>query len=162
MLKTVVERCFIFFLYIFLGPHLQPVEVPRVGVSLELQLPAYATATAMPDPSHICDLHHRLWQHRILNPLNKARDRTPILMDPSRVLNPLSHHGNSECCFNILTWAVALWNVKSTKNKMNSYGHQPFPQHLSCLILIPLNKVVVQIKLNEIIHVRSFLYACHV
>lgn len=31
-------------------------EVPRLGVELELQLPAYATATATPDPSHICNL----------------------------------------------------------------------------------------------------------
>ena len=30
-------------------------EVPRLGVELELKLPAYATATAMPDPSHIYD-----------------------------------------------------------------------------------------------------------
>ena len=33
-------------------------EVPRVGVILELQLAAYATATAMPDLSHVCDLYH--------------------------------------------------------------------------------------------------------
>ena len=31
-------------------------EVPRLGVELELQLLAYTTVTAMPDPSHICDL----------------------------------------------------------------------------------------------------------
>ena len=30
-------------------------EVPRPGVELELQLPAYATATAAPDLSPICD-----------------------------------------------------------------------------------------------------------
>ena len=30
---------------------------PRLGVESELQLPTYATAIAMPDPSHICDLH---------------------------------------------------------------------------------------------------------
>ena len=33
-------------------------EVPRPGVELELQLPAYITATSMPDPSCICDLRH--------------------------------------------------------------------------------------------------------
>ena len=32
-------------------------EVPRLGVELELQLPTYATATAISDLSHICDLH---------------------------------------------------------------------------------------------------------
>jgi len=29
---------------------MQYAEVPRVGVESELQLPAYSTATAMPDP----------------------------------------------------------------------------------------------------------------
>ena len=39
-------------------------EVPRLGAEYELHLPAYntatamATATAMQDPSHVCDLHH--------------------------------------------------------------------------------------------------------
>ena len=32
---------------------------------------------------------------RSFNPLSKARDWTPILMDTSLVLNPLSHNGNS-------------------------------------------------------------------
>ena len=35
-------------------------EVPGLGVESELQLLAYtkATATAIADPSHVCDLHH--------------------------------------------------------------------------------------------------------
>ena len=41
-----------------LGPHPQHMEVPRLEIKLELQLPAYMTATPMPDLSHICDLHH--------------------------------------------------------------------------------------------------------
>jgi len=44
-----------------------PMEVSRQGVKLELQLWAYTTAMAMPDPSHICNLHHSSWQHWILN-----------------------------------------------------------------------------------------------
>ena len=55
-----------FFLFIcflhFLGPHLRHVEVPRVEVQSELQLPAHAMATAMQDLSYVCDLHHRSWQ----------------------------------------------------------------------------------------------------
>ena len=39
--------------FVFLGLHLQRMEVPRLGVELELQLPAYPTATATPDLSHI-------------------------------------------------------------------------------------------------------------
>ena len=60
-------------------------EVPRLGVDLELQLLAYATAIAMGDPSHVCDLHHSSRQHRIFNSMSEARDRTCILMDPSQV-----------------------------------------------------------------------------
>ena len=79
------------FIYLFIcllsfsGPHLEHVEVPRLGVIVELWLPAYARATAMPDPSHTCDLHHSSEQHRILNPLNEAGDRTCNLMVPSRI-----------------------------------------------------------------------------
>ena len=54
-------------------------EVPRLGVTSELQLPAYATATATPDPSCVFELHPSLQQRWILNPLSKARDPTHIL-----------------------------------------------------------------------------------
>ena len=37
----------------FLGPRLQHMEVPRLGVKSGLQLPVYATATAMLDPTCI-------------------------------------------------------------------------------------------------------------
>ena len=47
-------------------------EVPRLGVELELQPPAYTTAT--PDLSHVCDLYHSSWQCWILNLLSKAGD----------------------------------------------------------------------------------------
>ena len=47
---------FCFFFFLFLWPHLQLMEVPRLGVELELQLLAYATAPlAMLDLSHIYD-----------------------------------------------------------------------------------------------------------
>ena len=73
--------------FVFLGPHSQHVEVPRLGVQSELQLRAYARATAMPDPSHVCDLHHSSQQHWILNPLRKARDGTCILMETSWIVS---------------------------------------------------------------------------
>ena len=60
----------IFLSFVFLGPHLQHMEVPRLGVESELQLPAYARATATPDLSHVCIQHHSSWQRWILNPLN--------------------------------------------------------------------------------------------
>ena len=37
----------------FLGPHLRHMEVPRLGIKSELRLPAYTTAAAMQDLSHI-------------------------------------------------------------------------------------------------------------
>ena len=42
----------------FLGPHLQHMEVPRLGFELERHPPAYTTATAAPGPSCTCDLLH--------------------------------------------------------------------------------------------------------
>ena len=46
------------FFLVFLGPHLRHMEVPKLGVDLELQPLAYATATAMQALSRICGLHH--------------------------------------------------------------------------------------------------------
>ena len=57
----------------------------QAGGPIEAVATAYTTATAMQDPSHICDLHCNSWQCWILKPLSKARDQTCILMDPSRV-----------------------------------------------------------------------------
>ena len=53
-----------------------------------------ACTTAMPDLSHVCNLHHNSWQHWILDSLSKARDRTHVLMDTSQVLNPLRYNRN--------------------------------------------------------------------
>ena len=54
-------------------------EVLGQRVESELQLPAYTIATAVRDPSCVCDLQHSSWQHQILNPLSEARDQTCIL-----------------------------------------------------------------------------------
>ena len=81
-------QCFLFvclFLFCFLGQHLQHMEVPRLGVESELQLPAYTMATATQDPSLVCDLHHSSRQCWILNPLIEARDGACILMDASQI-----------------------------------------------------------------------------
>ena len=63
------------------GLHLEHMEVPMLGAELELQLPAYTTAT--PDPRCIRDLSS--WQRWILNPLNWVGDETHVLMDTSGV-----------------------------------------------------------------------------
>ena len=56
-------------------------EVPRLGVESELQLQAYTTATATPDPSRICNLCRSLWQPGTLNPLREKGDRARSLTD---------------------------------------------------------------------------------
>ena len=56
-------------------------EVPRIGVELELQLPASTTAIAVRDPSSICDLRYSSQICWILTLLSEARDQTYILMD---------------------------------------------------------------------------------
>ena len=56
-------------------------EVLRLRVESELQLPAYTTATAMQDPSQP-NLRPtpQLTAMLILNPLREARDQTHVLM----------------------------------------------------------------------------------
>ena len=71
-------------------------EVPRLRVESELQLPTYTTATAVQDPSHICDLYHASWQCWMLSLMSNATDPAHTLRDTGRVLNPLSHNGNSQ------------------------------------------------------------------
>ena len=66
--------------FVFLGLPLHHMKVARPGVKSELQLLVYTTATAMPDPSHVCNLCHSSRQYWILNPLSKARERTRVLM----------------------------------------------------------------------------------
>ena len=74
-----------FFFFVFLGPHSQHMEVPRLGVKSELQLPASTRATATEDLSRVCDLHQSAQQPRILNPLSEARNRTCNLVIPSQI-----------------------------------------------------------------------------
>ena len=110
-------------------------EVLKLGVELELQLPAYTTATATPDLSHICDLYHSSWQCQILNQLSETMDCTRVLMNTSQVLNLLSHNGYSHriifihssgqlVCFPVLAVVnsaagvpvVAQWLMNPTRN----------------------------------------------
>ena len=74
---------FFFFFLVFLGPHPQYMEAPRLGVESELWTPAYATA--MPDLSCICGLHHSSEQCWILNPLIEAKDQNCVLMNTSQI-----------------------------------------------------------------------------
>ena len=55
-------------------------EFSRLGVESELQPQANTTATAMQDPSWVCNLHHSSQQGQILNPLSEH-----LLMDTSQI-----------------------------------------------------------------------------
>ena len=87
----VFQYCFLiifFFLPFFLSFLLfcgecgaTPVAYGNSQIESALQLPAYTTATAMPDPSRAYSLHH-------------SSGQCWILMDTSCDCNPLSHNGN--------------------------------------------------------------------
>ena len=76
---------FFFFSFFFLGPNLQHMEVPRLGVQSELQLPATAKATATRNLSHNYALHQHSRQLQMPSLLREARDGSCILMDTSRI-----------------------------------------------------------------------------
>ena len=104
--------------FFFLGLHL--------GVEQELQLlayTAYTAATATAGPSGICDLHDSLQHCGIFNPLSEARDQTCILMDTSRVCNPLSQNRNSSLFY---TWIFLMPSpspeTKSLTSPIMIYG----------------------------------------
>ena len=107
---------YLFFITIFFFFRAVPIayEIPRLGVESELQLPTYATATATPDPSHVCDRHHSSWQCQFVNPLAGARDQTRTLMDIMWGSLLLSHNGNS---LFILFKSPLNSNNKTTRRK---------------------------------------------
>ena len=51
MVGVVCPKFYLLIYLGFLGPHPRHMEVPRLGVESELQLPASTTATATPDLS---------------------------------------------------------------------------------------------------------------
>ena len=77
-------------------------EVPGLGIKLELELLAYTTATATRDLSCLCNLHHSSWQRWILNPLSQARDQTPNLMVPIWICFHCTRTGTPSSSFFVL------------------------------------------------------------
>ena len=68
-------------------------EVPRLGVKLVLQLPAYSTATATQDPSYVCDRHLQLTA--MPDPQSTKQDQR---LHPNGYWLgwlPVTHNGNS-------------------------------------------------------------------
>ena len=109
---------FYFILFLFLWPHPRHMEVPTLGVKSELQLRAFATATAMPGPSRVYDLHS---SSLILNPLSEARDGPLILMDASQV------------CYH---WATVWTSENYILNDMLCHPHTSLKQtnNITCAL----------------------------
>ena len=97
---TLGVRILTYEFFFSLGLHLWHMEVPRQGVESELRLLVYAIATAMQDPSCICNLHHSSRQCQILNPLSEARDGTHNIMVPSQIHFHRATMGTPEFFFN--------------------------------------------------------------
>ena len=111
-----------YYLYtFFLGLDSWHMEVPRLGVELELQLPASTTATAMLYLSCVFDLHHSSRQHRILNPLSRAGDRTHVLMDTSWVHSRWATTGTPPNGFLIEQWHHPRQNLL-VKDKCSEFN----------------------------------------
>ena len=95
--------------FAFLGLYLQHMEVLRLGVKLELQLPAYVPQ------------QWRIWvtsaaytaahgSSGFFNPLSKARDWTHIFVNTSWVLNHLRHNRNSLILDNLIMSCFCIYN----------------------------------------------------
>ena len=106
---------FFFFLFFFCLFRTAPLACGgcSIGVKWELQLVAYTTATAMQDPSRICNLHHSSWQHCILNPLSKARDWTCVFLDATQIHFCWATKGIPLTLFLLVSWSVDKTIVSS-------------------------------------------------
>ena len=103
-------------------------EGPRLGVEselLQLRLQAHAPAKAIPDPRHICNLHHSLQQPGILNPLSEARDPTYILTDT--MLGSEWELPEFSCAPRLkVTFVLPRWQITlsgKTENSLNGKWH---------------------------------------
>ena len=79
--KTIEKNWFFFFCFFRTAPWAYGSSQDRGQIGV--QLLAYTTATATPDPSRVYGLHHSTWQHQTLNPLREAKNPARILMDTS-------------------------------------------------------------------------------
>ena len=111
---------FFFFSFCFLGPHLQHMEVPRLGVQSELQLLAYTIAAATPDLSHVCNPHHGSRQRQIPNPLSESRDQTRNPMVPSWICFHCATTGTpgKASWYWFWWWFFGLWYQRKCKNTL--------------------------------------------
>ena len=110
-------------LFCVLGSDSQHMEVPRLGAEWKLKLLAYTTATAMPDPSQVCDLCHSSGQRRILNPVSEARDWICVHKDTSQIHFCWAKMGVPVLIFFNLFFWLHLWHAN-----VPGPGIKPMPQ----------------------------------
>ena len=104
----------------------------------ELQLPVYTTATVMPDPSQICNLHHSSRQYQILNPLSNARVGTRILMDTSLV------------CFCWATMRTPNYILIKKEKYISHKTYKSFSTNINSFLLSPV--------INHMASLSSFIF----
>ena len=112
MLVSDIEHLFMYlFFFSFLGQHLWHKEFPRLGVELEMKLPAYATATATWDLSHIYDLDTACSNTRSLTHWERAG------IEPTSswtLVGFLTHWATTELLMFCIRLSVCLWkNINS-------------------------------------------------
>ena len=110
-------------------------EVPRLRVQSELQLPASTTASTTSDPSHTRNLQHSSQQHQILNSRSEARDRTRNLMDPSQIHFHCVTAGTPipTVFFFVLLFRAALEAYRSSRARSRIRATATAAQDLSCV-----------------------------
>ena len=113
-----------FFFFCFLGPHPWHMEVLKLGDKSELQPLAYTTATATPDLSLVCNLHHSSQQGQILNPLSEARDLTRNIMVPHEISFHFATMGTPAIGF------LSQWVTVETSCNILYTGNNAFQLHI--------------------------------
>ena len=127
-----------FFVFVFLGPHLQHMAVPRLGVESEIQLPAYTTATATWDLSRICNLHYSSWQCQILNwarpGVKAASSWILVRFVTTEPWRELPHHPSMWCLGNVCAamglhgksrgrGSAYLWRTSKSNTRACTHTH---------------------------------------
>ena len=141
-------------------------EVPRLGVELEQQLPAYTTA--MCDPSCIYDLHDSSQKCWLLNPLSEAGDQTCILMDTSQIHFHWATTGTpSLSYFFLFLLCYFRCTLLANTGKYHKKGCNRFPWLFKFLrTWLPsyyVNQVLVQMESVASLGCESLMeYACFV
>ena len=123
---------FFFFFFFFFGPNLWHMEIPKLGVELELVAAYFGAATATRDPSHCtCDLYPSSQNHQILNPLSKA---SSVLTDATQVRYCWARTGTPRATFLVI-------NPTAIK--------QPLPQSTKAVQIVGIPSEPQQIPVSE-------------